>query len=124
MFYVPHGLSPSVLRRILLSTPDTKRPNRYPYSMSVRILICLSSHVFSSPRRRLKSAGWCRPIAAFGCATWNARSGLENRFSLETRSEEHTSELQSPVHLVCRLLLEKKNFLKTDLHAHGITICS
>src|SRR5438876_3643214 len=27
------------------------------------------------------------------------------------RSEEHTSELQSPVHLVCRLLLEKK---KTD----------
>src|SRR5690348_1009715 len=25
------------------------------------------------------------------------------------RSEEHTSELQSPVHLVCRLLLEKKN---------------
>src|SRR5438876_7943033 len=31
--------------------------------------------------------------------------------ALETgvRSEEHTSELQSPVHLVCRLLLEKKN---------------
>src|SRR5690348_18069904 len=28
---------------------------------------------------------------------------------LEVRSEEHTSELQSPVHLVCRLLLEKKN---------------
>src|SRR6267154_5320585 len=27
---------------------------------------------------------------------------------LPTRSEEHTSELQSPVHLVCRLLLEKK----------------
>src|SRR5690348_17504658 len=25
------------------------------------------------------------------------------------RSEEHTSELQSPVHLVCRLLLEKQN---------------
>src|SRR5690348_18192862 len=28
---------------------------------------------------------------------------------IEKRSEEHTSELQSPVHLVCRLLLEKKN---------------
>src|SRR5690348_915062 len=27
----------------------------------------------------------------------------------QSRSEEHTSELQSPVHLVCRLLLEKKN---------------
>src|SRR5438876_6977466 len=26
----------------------------------------------------------------------------------KARSEEHTSELQSPVHLVCRLLLEKK----------------
>src|SRR4051794_41492226 len=30
------------------------------------------------------------------------------------RSEEHTSELQSPVHLVCRLLLEKKN-TKTNI---------
>src|SRR5690348_18014339 len=29
--------------------------------------------------------------------------------ALLQRSEEHTSELQSPVHLVCRLLLEKKN---------------
>src|SRR5207244_5239204 len=28
--------------------------------------------------------------------------------SLHVRSEEHTSELQSPDHLVCRLLLEKK----------------
>src|SRR5256885_8693260 len=28
---------------------------------------------------------------------------------LELRSEEHTSELQSPCNLVCRLLLEKKN---------------
>src|SRR6266487_1306885 len=28
------------------------------------------------------------------------------------RSEEHTSELQSPVHLVCRLLLEKKKTAK------------
>src|SRR5258708_18363734 len=28
---------------------------------------------------------------------------------IENRSEEHTSELQSPDHLVCRLLLEKKN---------------
>src|SRR5258708_26887917 len=27
----------------------------------------------------------------------------------DARSEEHTSELQSPDHLVCRLLLEKKN---------------
>src|SRR6201992_3896702 len=33
------------------------------------------------------------------------------------RSEEHTSELQSPVHLVCRLLLEKKKKHKNDLRA-------
>src|SRR6267154_3468167 len=33
--------------------------------------------------------------------------------SADLRSEEHTSELQSPVHLVCRLLLEKKK--KTTL---------
>src|SRR5690348_18021880 len=30
------------------------------------------------------------------------------RILRDSRSEEHTSELQSPVHLVCRLLLEKK----------------
>src|SRR5258708_24705644 len=30
------------------------------------------------------------------------------------RSEEHTSELQSPDHLVCRLLLEKKKGRSTD----------
>src|SRR5258708_21379193 len=34
------------------------------------------------------------------------------------RSEEHTSELQSPDHLVCRLLLEKKNGVAHTLSAH------
>src|SRR5258708_28247471 len=32
-----------------------------------------------------------------------------------TRSEEHTSELQSPDHLVCRLLLEKKKSLRLSV---------
>src|SRR5256885_16657007 len=32
----------------------------------------------------------------------------ENRADARARSEEHTSELQSPCNLVCRLLLEKK----------------
>src|SRR2546426_5880103 len=32
------------------------------------------------------------------------------------RSEEHTSELQSPCNLVCRLLLEKKNNTNTSSH--------
>src|SRR5689334_23943273 len=36
-----------------------------------------------------------------------------------TRSEEHTSELQSQFHLVCRLLLEKKNKNTTNyLHSN------
>src|SRR5687768_18341375 len=37
-------------------------------------------------------------------------SELLTRFSeqIDSRSEEHTSELQSRLHLVCRLLLEKK----------------
>src|SRR5690348_17356100 len=45
------------------------------------------------------------------------RSPLRFRYAVplrrRRRSEEHTSELQSPVHLVCRLLLEKK---KKKLH--------
>src|SRR6266487_6924693 len=44
------------------------------------------------------------------CATAEVRS----------RSEEHTSELQSPVHLVCRLLLENKNHTHT-IHLFDLT---
>src|SRR5438105_5757064 len=45
------------------------------------------------------------------------KSGVEkvNTGNLDGRSEEHTSELQSRVDLVCRLLLEKK---KTDIQSH------
>src|SRR5438876_7878668 len=42
-----------------------------------------------------------------GCVDSNSPIGIRSEAVL--RSEEHTSELQSPVHLVCRLLLEKKN---------------
>src|SRR5258708_19817681 len=44
-----------------------------------------------------------------------ARLALPCAEALEPRSEEHTSELQSPDHLVCRLLLEKK---KKNLFIH------
>src|SRR5258708_17592750 len=37
------------------------------------------------------------------------------------RSEEHTSELQSPDHLVCRLLLEKKKKKRTRLSSYPTT---
>src|SRR5256885_11808230 len=39
-----------------------------------------------------------------------------------TRSEEHTSELQSPCNLVCRLLLEKKNMLMNHQPAHELPV--
>src|SRR6202040_4452411 len=42
---------------------------------------------------------------------------------VERRSEEHTSELQSPVHLVCRLLLEKKKNLAVGHYGHSGTCC-
>src|SRR5258708_19075559 len=42
---------------------------------------------------------------------------LSARF--RARSEEHTSELQSPDHLVCRLLLEKKNIIARFLASDG-----
>src|SRR2546422_6169661 len=38
-----------------------------------------------------------------------------------SRSEEHTSELQSRLHLVCRLLLEKKKKKKTRMFTHATT---
>src|SRR5690348_17422323 len=81
----------------------TRRPPRstlFPYTTLFR------SRIDRSLQRDLDDrliADHDRPIGQgvrtnrHQCEAWNAR-----------RSEEHTSELQSPVHLVCRLLLEKK----------------
>src|SRR5262245_62244682 len=45
------------------------------------------------------------------CSSWSMCSSFLIFSSVRSfRSEEHTSELQSLRHLVCRLLLEKKNF--------------
>src|SRR2546429_4610444 len=48
--------------------------------------------------------------AQSGNSAKSAQSGSQIRHGLrrDLRSEEHTSELQSRLHLVCRLLLEKK----------------
>src|SRR5687768_18090901 len=43
-----------------------------------------------------------------------AAEGPDRGVREEERSEEHTSELQSRLHLVCRLLLEKKKKQKTE----------
>src|SRR6266487_1592846 len=55
------------------------------------------------------------PAGALDRAVWLDR--LTRRLARGERSEEHTSELQSPVHLVCRLLLEK-----TTTHTHTISL--
>src|SRR5438876_4877957 len=59
----------------------------------------------------------------FGTGKTAIKASL-NRYILQegrelTRSEEHTSELQSPVHLVCRLLLEKKNWQDKSTQLDG-----
>src|SRR4051812_49493109 len=51
------------------------------------------------------------PPFAQGAAAASGHQGVE------PRSEEHTSELQSHVNLVCRLLLEKKNNLNRQSYA-------
>src|SRR5256885_10392188 len=43
-----------------------------------------------------------------GLSSVLARLSVQGEVAHEERSEEHTSELQSPCNLVCRLLLEKK----------------
>src|SRR5256885_17017643 len=67
---------------------DTATTEIYPLSLHDALPICPDRH---------RSAG-ARPRSA------GTRSGSRPRH----RSEEHTSELQSPCNLVCRLLLEKK----------------
>src|ERR1017187_4483255 len=63
---------------------------------------CRALSATCSPRRRgirLARRAGARPGTAWPPTSWRAPTG---------RSEEHTSELQSPMYLVCRLLLEKK----------------
>src|SRR5256885_17009147 len=66
---------------------DTATTEIYTLSLHDALPICLVGHA-GSP----------------GAAAGDARSSRMSR----VRSEEHTSELQSPCNLVCRLLLEKK----------------
>src|SRR5690348_17672190 len=67
---------------------------------------CLSAICLNRGRNR-------QAIVAIGVPACSAAGHSQ---SIVPRSEEHTSELQSPVHLVCRLLLEKKNTDKPCEH--------
>src|SRR5690348_1108061 len=90
-----------------------RRPPRstlFPYTTLFR-----SSCARRGSRRRTWSHPlWRGTMPEPSWVRWDL-AGLLSRYSAPTsparratRSEEHTSELQSPVHLVCRLLLEKK----------------
>src|SRR5205814_8820191 len=75
------------------------RPTLFPYTTLFR------SFPARVRRRAPPRAGRrCAPRAAARDARWRARACAGR-----VGSEEHTSELQSLRHLVCRLLLEKKN---------------
>src|SRR5258708_14744520 len=64
-------------------------------------------------------AGWAKNRMAHHVDDSNLAGGMDDsviQLELRLRSEEHTSELQSPDHLVCRLLLEKKKNTRQRLH--------
>src|SRR5258705_7084278 len=89
-----------------------RRPPRstlFPYTTLFR---SLAAQRLSPVDRQLVAAGiWAE--ARYNYAYWDAVRA--NWDSAATRSEEHTSELQSLRHLVCRLLLEKKKKKKTEI---------
>src|SRR5438552_10290801 len=77
--------------------PRPPRSTLFPYTT-----------LFRSPRADSLWHASPRPIV-YELAPYASRnSSKQLMMAFQTRSEEHTSELQSPDHLVCRLLLEKK----------------
>src|SRR5437763_16945778 len=76
------------------------------YTLSLHDALPISASWWVSPPTR-----WRRRASAREC--WPTRWWRTSRPGGGRRSEEHTSELQSPMYLVCRLLLEKKKKKKT-----------
>src|SRR5687768_17863797 len=95
-----------------------RRPPRstlFPYTTLFRSQMCrvLSLQVHKDPERfavRVRYLSIRAPTSASEKPSRTGRYGLQ--FLDRLRSEEHTSELQSRLHLVCRLLLEKKKKTK------------
>src|SRR5690348_17675282 len=93
-----------------------RRPPRstlFPYTTLFRSLSSRFRNVFirSTPLARVHRGGTLAAAIARHAAV--ADEGYRVPDDLRARSEEHTSELQLPVHLVCRLLLEKKKTKST-----------
>src|SRR5256885_3943261 len=66
-----------------------------------------------------RSAADLRAVGRFAAADLDSAAG-DLEVEAVDRSEEHTSELQSPCNLVCRLLLEKKKNCSMELNAEAI----
>src|SRR5438552_14799802 len=75
--------------------------------------LCYGDHrdLHSFPTRRSSDlpTWWIWALPRWASPSMGRRKCTIQCVGLGPRSEEHTSELQSPDHLVCRLLLEKKN---------------
>src|SRR5947208_3713983 len=87
---------------------DFLRGGECVYSSSKPWLVNLSVRLFSVTTRTTCSG------APEGISASISRVTRTFDPTRPARSEEHTSELQSPDHLVCRLLLEKKKKNKSD----------
>src|SRR5437879_7283695 len=95
----------SLLPRFLLIIPRPPRSTLFPYTT-----------LFRSGRVRLPQHGCELPLPPDASCTAcpassqvaHSRNTCPTDVQTTLRSEEHTSELQSPMYLVCRLLLEKK----------------
>src|SRR5688572_31286037 len=83
------------------------RSTLFPYTTLFRSYAGGNPGLFSDPDGREYLV--CDPNGK-NCTTVSDQEFQDERTALkETRSEEHTCELQSQSNLVCRLLLEKKN---------------
>src|SRR2546426_9265375 len=90
------------------------------YTISIFILFSNLSNVATQRSAKPAKGERGRYIAtgrppADSCGDWTPSPSLNELIRI-WRSEEHTSELQSPCNLVCRLLLEKKKKTKTSLN--------
>src|SRR5438552_11523225 len=86
----------SLTSLFFFNTPPTTEI--YTLSLHDALPISTLMHLFGGLAKNPKISAGLAALALNGGAPW----------PLIPRSEEHTSELQSPDHLVCRLLLEKK----------------
>src|SRR5690348_18137987 len=84
--------------------PPPPRSTLFPYTTLFRSRWVLISLLQSSGWKESSKRAVTRS-RRFGCRLFFTQN---SKVGGAARSEEHTSELQSPVHLVCRLLLEKK----------------